>query len=617
MDKKAGDMNTRTYICLEQAIKDVAKYDAMSDEDKKKFDAVLLKIPIDDDELRLHIKKSLTPDKASAVLKRAKELETMKNIKDTIEERKGLAVDVLDKRALAFQVAESLLQTERFICVGEPERATVYTYDDGIYHDKGIQKIHKLVSDALGEKATKSLLSECVHHVYSKTVVDALPDEPVEWLCVKNGVLNVLTREFNPHTPEQVHLQKIPVDYNPDAKCPEIEKFLPEVCPKDWPTLKKWTGYCLLKSYRHHNILMAHGETHTGKSTFLRLLNELLGLNNTESIAMQRLETDRFCVGELKGKLGNIFADLPKQCMTGTSMLKSLSGEDSISFDRKFKDYGKFTNYAKMMYSCNKLPTMPEDDDAVWIRIILVTFPNQFVGDKKDADKLAKLTTPAELSGFLNYALEGLEQLGKDNGFSAEVESIRETYIRNSEPIGAFVMDCVQSSPEAEAPKDEVYTAYTVYCREKGYSAVEKNCFFRKLPIHTTCTPTRPLVNGKQVFCVKGFKLLAGISGLFPISAHKSEISPNMQENPANPDMNRQNTSTNQNQLLADIPLTAYKKVQEVYNYLLSRRGQATNWADLRAKFSNHTEDQICDAIAYLCARGDIYQPTEEGFRAL
>jgi len=180
-----------------------------------------------------------------------------------------------------------------FICVGEPDRSWVYTYDDGIYHPKGRQKIHKIVVDELNLKASKNLVSEITHHIYAKTVCDELPETSAEWLCVENGILNVLTKEFIPHTPEQVHVQKIPVKYDPQAKCVEIEKFLKEVSP-NWNVLQKWAGYCLLKDYRFHNVLMAHGGTHSGKSTYFKLVKALIGSENASNIPMQRLEEDRF-----------------------------------------------------------------------------------------------------------------------------------------------------------------------------------------------------------------------------------------------------------------------------------------------------------------------------------
>src|SRR5208283_2759033 len=91
---------------------------------------------------------------------------------------------------------------------------------------------------------------------------------------------------------------------------------------------------------------------------------------------------------------------------------KMLTGGDSIGTEKKFKDEYSFVNYAKLIFSANKPPKVTDEDSyAFWRRWILIEFPNQFGDDKKDPEILNKLTAEAELSGLLNWALEGLARL--------------------------------------------------------------------------------------------------------------------------------------------------------------------------------------------------------------
>ena len=56
------------------------------------------------------------------------------------------------------------------------------------------------------------------------TIVKAAPPEI---LCFQNGRLNVLTKEFGPHTPDYFIINTLPCDYTPGATCPVFkDEFL-------------------------------------------------------------------------------------------------------------------------------------------------------------------------------------------------------------------------------------------------------------------------------------------------------------------------------------------------------------------------------------------------------
>jgi phage/plasmid-associated DNA primase len=76
----------------------------------------------------------------------------------------------------------------------------------------------------------------------------------------------------------------------------------------------------------------------------------------------------------------------------------------------KGRDLFFFENYAKLIFSANQIPKSPEDTDAFFRRWEIINFPNQFL---QNADKkiMKKLTISEELSGFLNFAINGLKRL--------------------------------------------------------------------------------------------------------------------------------------------------------------------------------------------------------------
>jgi len=83
--------STRFYNSCLEALKRTIDYDKFTDEKKKSFDAELDKLPIDDDELRLHIKKNL-PDKAQQIIDLAHKIVQEKNTHDDIDDDEVMQV---------------------------------------------------------------------------------------------------------------------------------------------------------------------------------------------------------------------------------------------------------------------------------------------------------------------------------------------------------------------------------------------------------------------------------------------------------------------------------------------------------------------------------------------
>ena len=76
------------------------------------------------------------------------------------------------------------------------------------------------------------------------------------------------------------------------------------------------------------------------------------------------------------------------------------------NFGIKFKNYFNYVNYAKLIFSCNKLPEAKDDTSAFFRRWILINFPYTFEGVNCDKKILEKLTTEKELSIYVNEPAE-------------------------------------------------------------------------------------------------------------------------------------------------------------------------------------------------------------------
>lgn len=376
------------------------------------------------------------------------------------------------------------------------DTGVIFIYNTGVYNPNGMEILSKEIELILIEYCNNHWVNEIIGRLKRITLRNRdTIQEPAERICLLNGILNINTMQIEAHNPDIIFFSKVPVNFIPLTDCPRIKKFLSEIADKEGVILlQEVAGYCLYKCYFIQKAIMLVGGGANGKSTYANLLRVFLGRENVSSVSLQRLTNNRFSVASLFGKLANIHPDLSSKAITESSMFKSLVGEDAVTGEKKFKDEFSFINYAKLIFSANAIPKTPEDNLAYFRRWIILVFQNKFL---ENANKkiLNELTTPEELSGFLNFALEGLKRLleNKDFSFNKSVEEVREQYIRMSDSVGALIMDAILIDPEKYVRKKDLYAIYCDYCRKMKYPIEAENSFHRELQKQIRVEDYRPV----------------------------------------------------------------------------------------------------------------------------
>jgi len=388
------------------------------------------------------------------------------------------------------RIAKYIMKLRTFSTLEETEEILVYNRTLGKYEFNGEAVIKKMAEKILDEqglsaKATNHYMKEVVGYIARATYVPRSKlNSSRHFINLKNGRLNLRTMELLNHTAEFLSTFRIPVEFDLDANCPKIRRFLSQiVAEENVPLLEEIFGWCLDTRSQIQRTILLIGEGANGKSTFLQLLQEFLGSKNCSAISLQDLSKNRFASSQLYGKLANIHPDLPSTKLTDSSFLKTLTGGDTITAEKKFKDSFEFINKAKMIFSANTPPNIADDSKALWRRIIIVDFPNIFMGEEADQQLLKKLTTREELSGLLNIAIEGLKRLREKGDFSYPQtwQKTQEKYAYLADPVTAFVEeDCAYES-DKEISKQDLYKAYVSFCKRKGVAAKNDKGFGHSL----------------------------------------------------------------------------------------------------------------------------------------
>lgn len=421
-------------------------------------------------------------DSAYKYKPKEKSVEPKKNeiIENLEESKKNKATELL---------CEEITQKYIIYTTRDDERSECWIYEEGIFKPEARTYIKEYVRQKTLEHYTPELANKVIAKVEADTYIEqdnffSRQNQYPNLIPVMNGVLNIDTRELLPHKPEYCFFNKLPVTYDETTFPHNILKFIESVIPikEDIMTLQEYYGSCLLKEYRYEKCLLVTGGGSNGKSKVLELLKYLLGMDNIAEISPQAIEEDMFAKGELVNKLANISGDISSKALENTGDFKDLTGRGLIMAARKFKTRVKFTNYAKFIFSANEVPITYDLSDGFFRRWLIIDFPYRFLDPEdiqeipeeergnvklKDPEIINKLIDTIELSGFLNWCLDGYERLKYQKRFTngQTIQNVKKTWIRKSSSIQAFIMDYVEENFSGIIYKIEFKQKYLEYCK--------------------------------------------------------------------------------------------------------------------------------------------------------
>lgn len=377
-----------------------------------------------------------------------------------------------------------ILKNNYIYTTKEDNQNETWIYKEGVYVSQGKSEIKMILRNILDNAYSHYVYGLVLNKIEVDTFInldDFFKERYVDEIPLKNGILNIYSRELKPFSPEKIFFNKMPVEYNPNAGCPQIEKFLNEVLPveEDKEVFYEIGGFCLMNEYKYEKAFMFVGSGRNGKDKTEELIKRIMGIESCSAVPLQQLNDD-FVLSELFGKKVNLAGEISNQDLKDTNMFKAATGRSLLSAKRKFLSNIVFINKAKFIFACNELPMVYDMSRGFWDRWILLQFPHTFVTkeeleqqkDKKtfklkDDDIISKITTDEELSGLLNKFLEGLDRLVSNKKFSQTVgtEEIKTLWIRKSNSFIAFCMDKLEEDYGIRIPKKELRKKYIEFCK--------------------------------------------------------------------------------------------------------------------------------------------------------
>ena len=298
-------------------------------------------------------------------------------------------------------------------------------------------------------------------------------------IAFKNGVLNVADDTFTDFSPEYVITNKIPHNYNPNAKSELLEGVMWKLACGDenvYNLLYQSIGYCFYRRNELRKSFFLLGEKRNGKSTFLDMVGTLLGEDNTANLDLCEIG-DRFRTAELTGKLANIGDDINDEWVSNTAIFKKVVSGDTVTAERKGKDPFKLRSFAKFFFSANSLPRLGrgKDSSAVLDRLVVIPFDAKFTKDDVDYDPFIKYKLRGEdvMEALIAKAVPALRDVLIDQEFTTceRVKRNIEEFEKSNNPILEFFEELDDTDYLNEQIK-RVYQKYTSFCISNNLQAM-------------------------------------------------------------------------------------------------------------------------------------------------
>jgi putative DNA primase/helicase len=368
-------------------------------------------------------------------------------------------------------------------------RAAAYQW---LEHAKFTQK-----TQLLPFAPTSRKISDVIDAIRGFSLIDSASETPAwtgteaepsasEIVSMTNGLLHVPTRKLLPHTPAFFTRHALPFAYEPDAPQPELWlNFLRELWPDDLSSiaaLQETIGYILAGDTRLQKIFLLVGPKRAGKGTIGRVVTNLLGAHNVAAPTLASLSTN-FGLSPLIGKPLALISDArlggKADGQIVVERLLSISGEDSLTIDRKYRDPWTGRLSTRFMVLTNELPRLTDSSGALASRFVVFVLTRSFYGSENPSLTHELLN---EASGIFNWGLQGLDRL-MARGFFENPTSGKDAIQQLedlSSPISAFVRDICTLGPY-QVDVEALWTAWKAWCEGDNRHAGTKALFGRDL----------------------------------------------------------------------------------------------------------------------------------------
>lgn len=288
------------------------------------------------------------------------------------------------------------------------------------------------------------------------------------WVQLKKNIYDGKTGEFLFEASPEYHFTN-PIGWNlgESEDTPKIDNLLIQwVGEKHKQELYEFIAYCITKDRFLQRIFAFCGGGSNGKGTFMKLVDKIIGSDNSVSSELKQLSENQFECANLYGKLLCVMGEVSYSDLKNTNMIKKIAGEDRLPF--QFKGKMSFTDDNSAVGVCltNSLPTTPDKSIGFYRKWHIIDFPNQF---GKIAVDLISQIPDSEFNNLIKKCLRILKELYEKQSLTNEGsfgERVKR-YEERSNPILSFVDERCEEVAGENIPIREFTNECNEYLKSK------------------------------------------------------------------------------------------------------------------------------------------------------
>jgi P4 family phage/plasmid primase-like protien len=302
-----------------------------------------------------------------------------------------------------------------------------------------------------------------------------------------------------------VSMDAIPyIPYDPEHPAPEhleLLDFFAKIYPD--PVLREYAltlyAACLEGANHEQKFYIMSGSGGNGKSKIIDLMSKTFG-EYQESLPVTALTRKRADAGSanpemivLKCRRFVSMVEPEEGERINTSLMKQLSGQDTLKARGLFQDQDQFVVMARIFMSCNELPAVSSMDNGTWRRLRVIPHVSIFVEEGRPTDPSRNIYSRDPLldskigrwrpyfAGMLAWYYETKYLRG---GLSEppQVTAASDRYKEENDSFAAFAQECLMREIGAEIKVGDVCARYKDWQRfNPGKKQLQKPAIVQKM----------------------------------------------------------------------------------------------------------------------------------------
>lgn len=329
-----------------------------------------------------------------------------------------------------------------------------------------------------------------------------------EYVNFNNGTLNLTTSKLRSHNPSDYFTSCLPYDYNPlttisadiltslKNHCPITYSFFSQAMGDNEEKIIKLlaviNGVVKYQFSKFQKFTYIVGKPASGKGTFLRLLQEIVGTENYQATRIAKLNDD-YHVATVIDKQLVLCSDEDKQ-KGNYANLKSMTGGDSVSYRQIYGRPASSHFYGSIVVVANE-DIFSGSTVGIERRLCHLRFENSIPSENRDELLDEKLKT--EIPNFLPIVLGLDDQIvkayikGTGKGKIADFESSSWDNKISSDSVAEWLDNQVIFDSSAKAQigtkdgnNEHLYCNYVRYCEGLKLQACSGKEFGKRIELH-------------------------------------------------------------------------------------------------------------------------------------